>query len=1230
MQSTTHALESILVTAVEMSSEAERRRFVDQACAGDAELKRRVEALIDNHFRAGTFLECPATDLVATLGGPAVSERPGTVIGPYRLLEQIGEGGFGIVFRAEQQQPVRRQVALKVLKPGMDTRQVVARFEAERQALALMDHPNIAHVFDGGETDSGRPFFVMELVKGTPITKYCDEHRLTPRQRLELFVPVCQALQHAHQKGVIHRDIKPSNVLVATYDGRPVVKVIDFGVAKATGQRLTERTLFTGLGAMVGTLESMSPEQAELNNQDIDTRSDIYSMGVLLYELLTGTTPLGRKRAQEAGLVEALRVIREEETPRPSARLSLLEQLPGIAASRGLEPRKLSGLVRGELDWIAMKALEKDRNRRYPTANDLAQDVARYLRNEPVLACPPSAAYRFRKFARRNKGTLLTLTLAGGVLAATAVLLVTLRDNAKLQEAINEAATARDREAVARQAEADAHKQLESQSYYHRVALASLEWRDKHLARADQLLDGCPGYLRHWEWHYLQRVSHPERLRLTEHGAPLTGVAYSPDGKYLASADELGAVVLRDAASGRTLHSFQAHPGAVRELTFSPDSRRLAFTAGAHIKLWDIGGRRESASLAGHQQPVVGLAFSRDGKLLASASADQVIKVWDATVEKGPPPWKASASWEVPLDKKVRHGPAHVSLVFSPDGQRLASVHPPDRRVRLWEAATGRRLLMTARTGETLSLAYSPDGRLLAGGGSDGRVQLWGLAPGPLFGVAVHVLRGHGGPVTAVAFSPDGRRLASGSSDQTIKVWDPTPNPEGIRADGAELWTLKGHTAGVVGLAYTPDGKRLASADLSGKLRVWDADLNPEVLALTGHKQLRAMAFGADGKEFLTVDSDQTVKVWHTPTGGALRTVPLGEKVGVRSAFSPDGRLFAGAVAGAPGSFPVKVWDTTTGAERQVLRGHTKGVFSVTFSPDSRRLATAGHDLTVRVWEVGTGRQIHLLAGHTKAVSSLAFSPDGTRLASGGIDKSVKLWDLTTGLELRALRGHTGRIWGLSFGPGGQRLASASGDGTVKVWEVASGRALLNLPGHLNAGARGAAFSPDGKRLITVGFDHTIKVWDPTSGENPLSLRGETAVEPEAARVWDAAATPDTELPVLFPIRSIEARVWDAAATPDTVQICDAIPLRIPEENVGVVFSPDDWRFAAAETLGVVFSPDGWRFATATPDTVQIWDATPRGNGPGVENQGRTPMSPQSSENKKPRDWPLTTKQCGR
>ena len=391
----------------------ERAAFLAGACRGDPELLRRVEALLRAHDRAGRFLEEPAVELPRAAGTedvapPRSEEAPGDRIGPYKLLQLIGEGGMGSVWMAEQEEPVRRKVALKVIRPDMDSGQVLARFEAERQALALMDHPNIATVLDAGTTFAGRPYFVMELVKGVPITRFCDEGRLSIRERLELFVPVCSAIQHAHQKGVIHRDVKPSNVLVALYDGRPVPKVIDFGVAKATGPRLTERTLFTEFGAIIGTLEYMSPEQAELNQLDIDTRSDVYSLGVLLYELLTGTTPLTRDAIAKGILSDVLRRIREEEPPRPSLRISASrDALPAISAQRKIEPRQLAKALRGDLDWIVLKALEKDRSRRYETASGLAQDVLHCLQDEPILARPPSVAYRLQKLARRHRGAVL-------------------------------------------------------------------------------------------------------------------------------------------------------------------------------------------------------------------------------------------------------------------------------------------------------------------------------------------------------------------------------------------------------------------------------------------------------------------------------------------------------------------------------------------------------------------------------------------------------------------------------------------------------------------------------------------------------------------------------------------------------------------------------------------------------------------------------------------------------
>ena len=417
-------VKSIFGRAIEISSPADRAAYLDHACGNDRRLREEVESLLRAGQEGRGFFQAVHPYAETVVDKPIAEPLLGAEIGPFKLLRLIGEGGMGTVFMAEQSEPVQRTVALKIVKRGMDSQQVIARFEAERQALAVMDHPGIAKVFDAGTTPDGRPYFVMELVKGLPITRYCDEHHLTPKARLELFVGVCQAVQHAHQKGIIHRDLKPSNVLVAEYDGKPLPKVIDFGVAKATGPRLTENTLFTELGQLVGTLEYMSPEQAKFNTLDIDTRSDIYALGVLLYELLTGTTPFGKNLFRQAAFDEVLRIIREDEPPKPSTRLSTTEELPSVAANRGVEPKKLSGQVRGELDWIVMKALEKERTRRYETANGLAHDIERYLHDEPVQACPPSASYRARKFVRRNRVPVIAATVVVLALFGATVLSV--------------------------------------------------------------------------------------------------------------------------------------------------------------------------------------------------------------------------------------------------------------------------------------------------------------------------------------------------------------------------------------------------------------------------------------------------------------------------------------------------------------------------------------------------------------------------------------------------------------------------------------------------------------------------------------------------------------------------------------------------------------------------------------------------------------------------------------
>jgi serine/threonine protein kinase len=474
--------EAIFHVARCIPSAEDRAKFIGRACSADAALAERVQALLDEYECDPDFHKALRPAETATY--EPVAERAGTRVGPYRLMEQIGEGGFGLVFVAEQMEPVKRKVAVKIIKPGMDSAQVIARFEAERQALALMDHPNIARVLDAGATESGRPYFVMELVRGIPITDYCDQNQLTARERLELYVTVCHAIQHAHQKGVIHRDIKPSNVLVTSHDGKSVAKVIDFGVAKAIHQQLTERTIYTQFAQMIGTPLYMSPEQAEMSGLDIDTRSDIYSLGVLLYELLTGVTPLDKKRLAQAAYDEIRRMIREEEPPKPSTRLSATESIASIAAQRRTEPAKLSKLIRGDLDWITMKALEKDRTRRYESANGLARDIQRYLADEVIEARPPSTGYRLGKFVKKNRVALTTaaavaLLLVAGVLANTWEAVRAMRAERAAQRSATEAI-------AAQQAEVQQRRLAESAALAEKTAKERAEARE---AETKSILD---------------------------------------------------------------------------------------------------------------------------------------------------------------------------------------------------------------------------------------------------------------------------------------------------------------------------------------------------------------------------------------------------------------------------------------------------------------------------------------------------------------------------------------------------------------------------------------------------------------------------------------------------------------------------------------------------------------------------------------------------------------------
>lgn len=1068
---------------------AHRAAHIERACAADPTLRVLVDALMRGAEE--TFgLDAMARESRSAIDA-VLAESPGTVIGPYTLVRQIGEGGFGSVFLAEQASPIRRTVALKILKLGMDSRQIVARFEQERQAMALMDHPSIAKVYDAGTTRSGRPYFVMEFCTGLAVTEYCDRHRLPIRERLELFVQICDAIQHAHHKGVIHRDIKPHNVLVDTVDARPVAKVIDFGIAKATERPLTERTLLTEQYQLVGTPEYMSPEQAE-GSLDIDTRTDVYSLGVLLYELLTGTTPFDSRLLRSAAIAEIYRIIRDVDPPSPSVRLRSVElPLGTIADVRATPPAGLRSTIRGDLDWVVMKALDKDRSRRYDSAGLMARDIRRYLVGETVDAAPPSAVYRARKFIRRNRvpvvaAALLAISVVGG-LVGTAIGFLNAEQGRT--EAVRQKTRADENAVEARQQAALA----KGQAYLANIGGAIDALDSGQVARARTRLAACEIALRGWEWSYASQMLDTSVRWLSDRDQPgLTplDVDCSPGRgdcfvtPWFSSAPGQSGACIFDARTCRPLVMMQGHSGQVNTARFSPDgSRVVTASADGSVRVFDAATGLQTACLLTGSQPAALATFDPSGDRIIVVVAQDAVRVFEASTQRelasiwggtyytaaalptdhrilltrgfdGPLLWDAVTSDATGFARIGSYWTTCNRALPNPDGRRIA-VNSPDQTVRILDLATGHiDASMRGHTGILTSFAFDGTGGLLATASEDGTVRVWHTSTGD----QKRMLLGHRGFVRAVDFSPDASMLYT-AGDDGVRAWN-------VSAEHAGEFLFTADRTGFSDLVFTPDGTSLVAANNILGTRLFDARTLALIRTIDPTPSTEC-ELSSDGRTVAIAAYDGYVRAIEMETGDCVAELPRIEGGVCRMAISPDGTRIVVSSWSAPGA----LYELHTGRLIATLDGMERRCHAFAFSPDGSELLASTHGSFLRTWRTEDGKRLDDSPIASDSLRTLRYMPDGLVLSSGQENRPPTLWDPRTGARIREFRGHDGFLRGAEPLPDGSRIASCARDGTVRLWDPQTGEEVAVLRTD-RPFCEGMVISPDGS-TIAVFFEDT-------------------------------------------------------------------------------------------------------------------------------------------------------------
>jgi eukaryotic-like serine/threonine-protein kinase len=1113
-------VKDILHQAVALGPEA-RAKFLDEVCASDAALRAEVDSLLAvGDELSAEFLQSPPTgsfsvddarlDTTGLAAGQLFEQR-------FQLTRKLGEGGMGQVWLAEQTAPVRRPVALKLIKAGMYDETVMLRFKAERQSLAIMDHPAIAKVFDAGATAQGQPYFVMEYVPGLPITEYCDQRRLKIRERLELFIQACEGVQHAHQKAIIHRDLKPANILVIEVDGEAVPRIIDFGLAKATTVHLADQTLYTRFGQFIGTPGYMSPEQVDPNIQDIDTRADVYSLGVILYVLLTGLQPFETQRRQRPALDEWLRQLREEEPPRPSGKVNASgDTASASSAARSTEPKQLVSLLRGDLDWITMKALERDRERRYGTPAELAADLRRYLHDEPVVARPVSSAYQLRKFIRRHRlaaGFVATVTILSIVASAAALIAVRQKHQAEYQ----------------------ATQALQSQSRLLTQAAAQ-RVKDNDVAGAQDIILEVLANPAFAQVHTPEALSVFQEIRaadlqlavLSGHKEDVVSAAYSPEGTRIVTASGDRTARIWDARTGAELAVLSGHGDRVLSAAYSPDGARIVTASlDKTARVWDARAGTQLAVLSGHGDRVWSAAFSPDGAHIVTASGDKTARIWEA---------RGGTQTAVLLG----HDGRIYSAAYSPDGSRIVTASG-DQTARIWDARTGAQLAeLSVPGGLVRSAAYSPDGTRIVTGSSDHIARIYDARTG----AQLSALLGHGDVITAARYSPDGTRIVTASADKTARIWD--------ALTGAQLSVLSGHSSLLLSAAFSPDGARVVTGSTDGTARIWEARARAQLAVLSSDKEnIVSAAYSPDGTRIVTASGGKTARIWDARTSAPLKLLSGHDDAVFSAAFSPDSTY----VVTASADKTARSWEALTGAQLVVLSGHGHYVRSVAYSPDGARVITASLDKTARIWDARTGALFAVLSAEGQGeVYSAGYSPDGKRIVTASADRTARIWDARTGTQLAVLSGHEATLDAAVYSPDGVHIVTASDDRTGRIWDARTGAQLAVLTGHREA-LNTAAYSRDGTRIVTASLDGTARIWDAASAAplavlashgsrlrtaafSPDGTRIVTTSYDRAARIWDARVPAGVAAQIL----------WDASAQTDALLEVDRTQLGLPPD----------------------------------------------------------------------------------